>query len=175
VKVQGALTSISVGLDGTVGGITPDGNAVVRKDGDIEAEVNGSKTASEWTSLELPLQKIEIVNLDSVLFLDKSGQMGQEKPMISTGTIKLLQSSIITGGSVQVQPQNSVFLFTNSQQGTYSPEACVPITLDTKEIQLPNNAQSGPVNSLVSFKCKTGNFSKVSIKPCSQPTQQGGS
>lgn len=84
VRLKGALKHISVGQDGTVGGIGTDGVTYTRTDGDVAAEVNNPSTTPVWTPVDLPptvqVVYVDIKDVSKAVFIDKFGSPADALP-----------------------------------------------------------------------------------------------
>jgi hypothetical protein len=160
-RLKGTLKQISVGLDGTVGGIGYDGVTYIRKNEDVAAELANPNLTPAWSHVEAPAKYIEVVRVDQVLLVDKYGMTARAQPL-ATGGLN------ITGSWLQVvSTQNDGFTEIRNTAETrpvVDGGACVPIS-PGQDLNLWI-AQSQNINTssqLVSFRCTTGKFSKINI------------
>jgi Tectonin domain/Bacterial Ig-like domain (group 3) len=104
--------SISVGLDGAVGGVDPNNIGLVRKGEEVEAELSGSTAAPTYYPVEMTVDTLEILDKSTQLAIDKRGMIGQiasrtdavipidAKLVISTESFYEPEIKVVTGQQV---------------------------------------------------------------------------
>jgi hypothetical protein len=160
-RVQGVLKQISVGVDGTVGGIGFNGITYVRKDEDVAAEMENPNMSPGWAELAEPAKYIEVVRLDNVLLVDKHGMSVEAEPLAIGGLT-------ITGSRLQVVTSQNDALTeirnTAESRPVVDGGECIPINPNTELNMAQVQAQRLNTNAtLVNFRCTTGKFSKIKI------------
>ncbi len=173
VRLKGALKHISVGQDGTMGGIGTDGVTYTRTDGDVAVEINNPSTTPVYTPLDLPptvqVVYVDIKDVSKAVFIDKFGSPADALLSGSGNNLTITSSTVTVSQGNTVAPLDgfTTLIDTPANKGEVSTGEC--ITLKPGEdinIDLAK-AQNVPVApSLFSFRCKTGTFSKIKVHSC---------
>ena len=163
--IKGKLKQISVGMDGTVGGIGTDGVAYVRGDQDIAAEIGNPAIVPSWTAINASVVQVEIVKLDSVFTLGNSGFPATAQVLSSGNTLTIQDAVVVVNGTPGPPLSDGTSLYSADQPKAES-TGCITVTKDTV-IDLSKLPKSGDGSQpLFSFKCPTGTFKKINISRC---------
>jgi hypothetical protein len=161
VRIKGSLKSISVGTDGSIGGLNAANKAWVRKDSDVEVELSAPAVEPNWTALETPAAGIVLIDADTSMLLDSKGlmvQRGVPWHEFSDQVLVLPDSELkITYFEPEIKyvagPVGNVPVFANG---------CVYLSGHLK-LDLPNGQDPNVV--VHPYSCKQGTFTNVQQVP----------
>ena len=165
VRLKGALKTISVGTDGSIGGVNSENMGWARQDADVESELNGSTDEPKWTRLETTVGAMEIIDVDTSMLLDSQGLLVQRGVPWSSGSdpgVLILDSELVISTNT-FYDELKIVLGPTGGQPYITPGGCVilsgHLTLDIPGAQpIDNSIADG-------YVCKKAEFRNVAAVP----------
>jgi virginiamycin B lyase len=161
VRIKGSLKSISVGTDGSIGGVNTANKAWVRKDSDVEVELSAPAVEPNWTALETPAAGIVLIDEDTSMLLDSKGLMVQRGVPWHEFSDQVL---------VLPDSELKVTYFVPEIKYVAGPIGNVPVTGNgcvylsgTLKLDVPQAQDSNIV--VENYNCKIGTFTNVQEVP----------
>lgn len=131
-KLKGTYKQISVGEDGTFGGVATDGTVGRRTNDDVVKEEANPNITPTLEPLEAPAVTIEIVNANSTFLIDKHGTIAEALPLNTAPPPVITNSNLTVIGSEPVVDSGFTYIFDySSVDPSKEQSGCIPIDSTT--------------------------------------------
>jgi hypothetical protein len=129
VRIKGSLQSISVGLDGTIGGVGAGNKAWLRAEADVDAELTGAAAQQGWLPAETQVKGYEVVDgRTAVMINDQNLLVQRDSSVVGLTGILSLDGELVTAPVYEDRPPAVV----------YNPKTCqAPRLLFSSTTTLP--------------------------------------
>jgi virginiamycin B lyase len=161
-RLKGSLRNISVGADGSVGGVNAQKVGYLRSDADVEDEMEESTDTANWAPLPVTMEGLVILDSKTVLAADSAGMMIQMGNPASDEVITLRNAELTVTGSFFSPP--SYVTNNDANAPVFTSNGCIYLKGNLR-LDLPGSPVISTPPTALAQCIKVTSFASIAVPP----------